>query len=206
MTNFPETRPSLVARVRDPDDQEAWREFVAAYAPAVYRLARRRGLQHADAEDLTQRVLMAVGRAVGGWRPDPARGRFRSWLATIARNAAANALARRRPDAGVGGTDLLDLLAEQPADDEPSRQLVLLEFRRGLFRFAADRVREEFRGGTWEAFRLTAIEGLSAEEAAAELGTTAGAVYTARSRVIRRLREEVGRHDEEFTPGGTDGD
>ena len=202
MPEFPETRLSLIARVRDPAEAEAWREFAAAYAPAIYRLARRRGLQHADAEDVTQRVMTAVSRSVAEWTPDPARGRFRSWLATIARNAAANALARRPPDAAAGGSSVMAILSGHPAAEGPSPDLAELEFRRGLFRAAAERVRSEFRGGTWEAFRLTALGGMPAEAAAAELGVSTGAVYTARSRVIRRLREEVRRLEAGFSPGG----
>lgn len=200
MPNFPDTRLSLIGRVADPADAEAWREFVGAYAPAVYRLARKGGLQHADAEDVVQSVMTSVGRAVAEWKPDPARGRFRSWLTTIARNAAANAIGRRRPDA-AGGAGMMNLLATRPAADGPSAELIELEFRRGLFRAAAERVRAEFRDGTWEAFRLTTLGGMSAEAAAAELGTTPGAVYTARSRVIRRLREEVGRLEAELSAG-----
>ena len=198
MPLFPDTRDSLVARLAEPDDHEAWREFVAAYGPAVYRLARKRGLQPADADDLTQRVFLAVARAVGGWKPDPARGRFRSWLATIARNAAVNALSRRPPDAAAGGTGLLELLAGQPEPDERTRDAVRLEARRGLFRLAAARVRGEIGEATWEAFRLTAVEGRSAEAAAATLGKTVGAVYAARGRAIRRLREEVERHRDDL--------
>src|SRR6516164_8450721 len=99
MLEFPETKTSLLLRIQDSRDEEAWREFVAIYRPVVYRLARMRQLQHADAEDLSQRVVIAVQRAIGNWRVDPAKGRFRFWLARISQNAIINALARRRPDA-----------------------------------------------------------------------------------------------------------
>lgn len=201
MPLFPETRHSLIARVCNRGDQEAWREFVAVYVPAVYRLARTRGLQPADADDLTQQVLMAVSHAVADWEPDPARGRFRSWLATIVRNAAVNALTRQPPDAAAGGSDVLDLLWEQPAPGDTTGEALRLEARRGLFRLAAARVRENVGRATWEAFRLTAVDGRSAEEAAAALGKTAGAIYAARGRVVRRLREEIERHERE-TAGG----
>ena len=195
MTCFPDTRDSLVARVGDAGDQQAWREFTAIYGPAIYRLARRRGLQPADADDLTQRVFLNVGRAVGAWRPDPARGRFRSWLATIVRNAAVNALTRRPPDAAVGGTSMLTLLATQPADEEATRAALRLEARRSLFRSVAERLREEFVPTTWQAFQLTAIDGVAPEAAAATLGKTVGAVYAARGRVMHRLRLEIERHE-----------
>lgn len=202
MPNFPDTRHSLIDRVRDPSDADAWRDFAAAYGPAVYRLARKRGLQAADADDLTQGVLLSVSRAVGDLKLDPARGRFRSWLATIARNAAVNALSRRPLDAAVGGSAVLHLLAQHPESDDQTRDALRLETRRALFRLAATRVREELGAATWEAYRLTAIEGMSADAAAARLGKTTGAVYAARGRVTRRLREEVDRHRDDLDEEG----
>src|SRR5262245_18265134 len=103
MTELPETRDSLLVRVADPADAGAWRELAAIYRPAVYRLARRRGLQDADADDLAQRVLVAISRKIGEWRPAAPRGSFRAWLAVVARNLAINALARGRRGAGAGG-------------------------------------------------------------------------------------------------------
>ncbi len=117
MLEFPETKTSLLLRLQNPRDEEAWREFVAIYRPVVYRLARMRELQHADADDLSQRVVIAVQRVIGNWRVDPAKGRFRFWLARIAQNAILNALSRRPPDVPVGGSSIQELLEKHPVPD-----------------------------------------------------------------------------------------
>lgn len=191
MPEFPETRNSLLARMQRPRDEEAWSEFVAIYRPVVYRLARHRGLQDADAEDLSQQVVIAVRRAIGNWDADPGKGRFRSWLGRIAQNAIINALTRRPPDAAAGGTATFDLLEEQPAADPREQDHFEREHRRSQFRWAAQRIRPEFGDGIWEAFWLTTVEGASVEEAGRVLHKTAGAIYAARSRVMRRLKAEI---------------
>ncbi len=142
---FPETKTSLLLRIQNPRDEEAWREFVAIYRPVVYRLARMRELQHADADDLSQRVVIAVQRAIGNWQLDPTKGRFRFWLARIAQNAIINALARRPPDAAVGGSSVHELLQKHPLPDHDTQQDLQREYRRSLFRRAAQRILPEFR-------------------------------------------------------------
>lgn len=191
MSDLPETGESLLVKIRDPDDTVAWEQFVAVYRPSILRLARRRGLQDADAEDLAQQVLTSVSRAIGRWEKDHKRGTFRSWLLRIARNEMLNAMTRRRRDAGRGGTSVLERLQQHPADDREIEGLIEEEHCRAVFRWAAEEVRPEFHDGTWLAFWLTTIEVLSVEEAATELGKTVGSVYAARSRVMRRLKEKV---------------
>src|SRR2546421_11891451 len=85
MSESPGTRASLLIRIRDSEDKDAWRQFVALYAPLIHGLARRRGLQDADAADLTQEVLRSVTAAIPGLDYDPARGSFRGWLFTVTR-------------------------------------------------------------------------------------------------------------------------
>jgi len=180
MAELPETSESLLLKLRDAEDAAAWERFVAVYRPAVYRLARRRGLQNADAEDLAQQVMGNVSRAIGEWRKDAMRGTFRSWLFRIARNACANALTRVPRDLARGGTRLIED-----------------EHQRAVFRWAAEEVQSEFQEATWLAFWLTTIDGFSVDQAAKELGKSVGSVYAARSRVMRRLKEKVREFQEE---------
>jgi RNA polymerase sigma-70 factor (ECF subfamily) len=198
LSSFPDTRYSLIARLERLDDAEAWREFVALYEPVVYRIARRRGLQHADAEDLSQRVFASVGRAIGNFEPDVSQGRFRSWLARIAQNATINMLTRRPIDVATGGTSVFEMLDRQLGQNECPRDILELEFHRGLFRWAAERIRGEFRDATWKAFWLTMVEGREIAATANELNMSIGSVYVARSRIIRRLKNEIEAHAHAF--------
>ncbi|MSR60773.1 MAG: hypothetical protein EXS05_24560 [Planctomycetaceae bacterium] len=87
MSASPETRPSLLLRLKDRADDEAWFEFTEIYRPVVFRIACRKGLQPADADDLAQQVRSAVARTIDRWQVDPARARFRTWLGRVATNA-----------------------------------------------------------------------------------------------------------------------
>jgi RNA polymerase sigma-70 factor (ECF subfamily) len=192
MDEIPDTRASLLARLRDPQDERAWREFWEIYEPLVYRLARRKGFQDADAAELTQEVFVAVASAIARWEPDPARGSFRGWLFRIARNLMINLLAKNRRHArGTGDSNIKNLLEEQPAANGEDSSLFDQEYRRQTFLWAAGQVRGEFQERTWQAFWLTGVEGTDVREVAEQLGMSVGAVYVARSRVMARLRETV---------------
>jgi RNA polymerase sigma-70 factor (ECF subfamily) len=192
MEDAPVTRPSLLLRVRDPRNEQAWEEFLEIYEPLVYRLARRKGFQDADARELTQEVFFAVSRAVDRWDPDRTRGTFRGWLFRIARNAMINHLNRqRRHPRGTGDTGMNEMLAEQPAANDEETAIVELECRRGIFQWAAEQVRRDCQETTWRAFWLTSVEGQEIKAVAEMLGITPGAVYVARSRVMARLRKAI---------------
>lgn len=192
MADPPTTRPSLLVRLRDLGDREAWRQFVALYVPVIHRFARQRGLQDADAADLTQEVLRQVAQGVGRLRYDPERGSFHSWLFKVAQNKLHDFLARRqRPGQGSGDTALHQLLEAQPAPAGDEEAVWQEEYRRGLFAWAAEQVRPSFTDTTWQAFWRTAVEGQGPREVAAALGLSVGAVYIAKSRVQARLREQI---------------
>jgi RNA polymerase sigma-70 factor (ECF subfamily) len=160
MVDVPNTRPSLLLRLRDHRDERAWGEFLEIYQPLVHRLARQKGLQEADAEDLVQEIFRAVASAISRWDPDPARGSFRGWLFRIARNMMINAIAsRRRHPRGTGDSEMRRLLEEQPEPDPADSALFDLEFKRQLFLWAAEQVRDEFSETAWQAFWRTGIGG-----------------------------------------------
>ena len=192
MQGMPETRDSLLVRLRDAQDGHAWAEFVQIYEPVVYRLARGQRLQDADARDLTQQVLMAVARRAEQWDPDRSKGSFRAWLFRVSRNLVVNLLVnRQRHPPGTGDPEVQRLLDEKPAPEGQESALFDVTYRRQMFHFAAEQVRDEFRESTWEAFWRTCVEGCAIKEAASQLGMSVGAVYIARSRVMAKLRAEV---------------
>lgn len=195
-SEFPETRNSLLIRIQDPGDGDAWAEFASLYRPVVYRIARLRGLQDADAQDLSQKVLVSLSHSIGKWQIDPDRAKFRTWLTCVVRNAIIDELRRHQPDQAGGGSTCQLALDQFANEDQIAEQLVH-ESRREIFRNAARVIRCEFEDSTWQAFWLTTVEGLSPTEAASRLGQSVGSVYTARSRVMSRLKEKVRDYDSE---------
>lgn len=187
MSLAPETRYSLLRRICDPADEASWQEFWRLYDPVVYRMARRFGLQDADAKDLTQDVMTAVLDAVQHWEPDEKRGRFRTWLYAVVRNKTISAMRCRRPGTrGTGETGMLQRLAAVPATEAFDD-----EVRRAAFHQAAEIVRQQVQPATWNAFWQTSVLGQSVEDAAQALRLSIGSVYAARSRVVARLRHEI---------------
>ena len=189
MTEFPETRASLLVQIQSPENREAWELFAATYQPVIYRIARRRGLQDADAHDLVQDVLVRVSTAIDRFEQQPGV-RFRNWLGRVASNTILTALTRAPRDLGQGGTDGGEQLEQYPDAEELTKELDS-EVMREQFRRAAAVVRTDVNDDTWRSFELTVISGLSCEQAASELGKSIGTVYAARSRVFKRIREQV---------------
>lgn len=158
----------------------------------IIRTARLKGLQVADAEDLAQQVLLSVAGAIERWQDDPQRARFRTWLHRVATNATLNALQRGVPDRGSGEDQMRDFLEQRPARSDIDSGILKTEYRRELFQQAALRIRGEFSEATWNSFWFTAVEGVDVDTVARELNRTRGSVYASRSRVMKRLREEIG--------------
>lgn len=197
MADFPDTRYSLLVRIQDSKNAEAWELFSRLYQPVVYRLARRRGMQHVDAQDLAQQVLIAVSGAIGRWEPVGEKTRFRFWLRRVVRNAVVNALSRQPRDLSTGGSSVQQLLLQQADPNTLIESQVDLEYRREVYLLAAEIVQADVTPETWRAFELTVVEGRDITTVAEQLGKAPGAIYTARSRVMHRLREAVQKLGEE---------
>jgi RNA polymerase sigma-70 factor (ECF subfamily) len=185
-----QTRPSLLVRLRDPRDQEAWRTFVNLYGPLIYGFGRKNGLQDADAADLTQAVFGAVNSGIGRLDYDPARGTFRGWLFGVARNQLGKWRRSQDRVKASGDTANLEQLAEHPAPDDAVAWWEL-EYQRQCFVLASARVRPQVQETSWIAFWQSAVEGRPANEVAAALGLSLGALYTAKSRVLALIKKEI---------------
>jgi RNA polymerase sigma-70 factor (ECF subfamily) len=190
MPQFPETNPSLIARVKDLGDGVSWAEFLGIYQPVVFRMARRRGLQDADAHDVMQQVFLSISRSIEGWMAGEDQPPFRAWLATIVRNAITKSLTRKPPDVAAGSTSMLNRLGQLP-QAAPTADEIQTEAKREIVRWAAAQIRSEFSEGTWDSFWQTAIEGISVPDVAAVTGRSPGSIYVARFRVTARLKEKI---------------
>jgi RNA polymerase sigma factor (sigma-70 family) len=197
MTLTPSTRASLLLRLRDSQDHEAWVEFVSLYEPVVYRLLRHRGLQDADAREVMQDLFLAVSRGIDRWDPAKERGSFRGWLRHVVRNLVINWLKSRQHRAvAMGGSEMHALLDLVPAAEGPETVEFDQELRRSRFHRAAEQVRSEVHEATWQAFWETGVVGTAPADAAKKLGMTVGAIRVAKCRVLARLQAIVSQQEE----------
>ncbi len=195
MDDTPSLRTSvtLLVRLREhPEDQEAWTRFVNHYGPMLYRWSRRWGLQDADAQDVSQRVLVKLVSRLRQLTYDPSRS-FRAWLHTLARHAWSDYLSDQSR-AALGGTD--SALFEIAAQEDFSRRLQEA-FDAEVYELARLRVQDRVEPHTWEAYHLLAVDGQSGADVAQRLGMKVATVYVARSKVQKMLQEEVSRLQEQ---------
>ncbi|MCI0680493.1 MAG: sigma-70 family RNA polymerase sigma factor [Gemmataceae bacterium] len=198
MADAPPTRPSLLVRLRDFQDRQAWGQFVEVYAPLVYGYLRKRGLQDADAADLTQVCLRQVAIRLGSLEYEPRRGSFRGWLFTLVRNKLRDFGDQpHRLYQGSGDSAVQRLLEAQAAPEPDEEHEWDHEYRLGLLAWAAQQIQPQVQETTWQAFWQTAVEGKAAKEVAANLGMTAAAVYLAKSRIMARLSALIREVQEE---------
>jgi RNA polymerase sigma-70 factor (ECF subfamily) len=187
------TSRSLLERVKA-DESDAWNRLVGLYAPLVFHWCQRWHLRDQDAADVFQEVFQSVAQHIRAFRKEKTTDTFRGWLRTITRNKIRDHYRRRHKEPGaVGGSDAQKRLSqlpdvvEPPDDDEVEQQA-----ERGLIDRALELIRHEFEGRTWQAFWRTTVDGMAAKDAGTELGMSPGAVRVAKSRVLHRLRQELG--------------
>jgi len=195
--SFPTTQVSLILRLRDASDADAWEQFVSIYHPLVWNVAKRLGISDEDANDACQNTLLRLSQVVHQWSPSEGNSNFRGWLFRVARNCMLREFEKEnlRIVAAVSqdGEQYLDQLAEDTPEGE-SR--FLLELRRQLFAVAVEAVEPSVKPSYWEAFRLSYIENHGIKETAQQLEISVDTVYVARHRVLNRIREEVNQMSE----------
>lgn len=190
------TSATLLLRLRDLNDQEAWDDFVERYAPQIFRWCRQNSLQESDAGDVTQEVLGKLVSAMRSFEYHPGKGSFRGWLKTVTRNTVID-LSRRWEQRVRGSGDtivnesLLQLCEPERLDSLAAR--IEAQYEQELLAEAESRVKLRVKPQTWEAYRLTAREDVPAAEAALKLGMPISEVYVSKSRVIKHLKQEVAR-------------
>ena len=186
------TSATLIERVRR-NDQVAWRRMVRLYGPLVYYWCRHCELQAADLSDVFQEVFRSVANSINDFRHGGDGQTFRGWLRTITRNKLNDHFrqSKRVPLAAGGST--ANSRWQQFLDDADDAELIPLDNeRRVLVHRALALLKTDFEERTWKAFWRTAVDGLPSAQVADELGMTSAAVRKSKSRVLQRLREELG--------------
>ncbi len=183
---WPSTRETLIGRLQQQSDGPEWGLFVEVYGPLLYHFCRRRGVQDADARDVTQNVILSVRRGIDRFTYDPALGKFRSWLGTIT----SREIGRQRRGSQRAGlpSEAVTNGAHHPADNEATW---IVEFNSHICQTALDRIRPDFEALTWQAFEMLWIHDVKPRDVAIQLHKAPDWVYQAKFRVLRRLEKEV---------------
>ena len=188
----PETRASLLIKLQNGDDVDAWETFVKLYSPALFRTARKLNLQPVDAENVVQEVLLVVAKSVGSWLGRQDRGSFMAWLLRIARNKSVDLLTRRATKPMRAVTSLDDPNLSQIAAMQSDAEIQLdREYRWELFNQAAEEAKKVVSEQTWKAFWMTTVESVSIEDAARILQVRPGVIYLSRCRVMERIKQLI---------------
>lgn len=185
---FPVTRTSLIRSLGDGVEPSSWREFFDRYAPAIYNVAILSGVQPSDAEDIVQRVMISIAKSIADFRYDRDRGKFRTWIKRITRNAIIDQHRATPPK--------MLSLEEVPHGDslqcpDESERLWTEEWRLQDLEYCLERVATRISTTRLLAFQKYVLEGLSAAETARQLHLTIGNVYSVRFQVLKLIREEM---------------
>lgn len=186
-----ETQASLILRIRDKDDQLAWKSFVDVYSPLIYGFCRMKGLQACDAADVSQEALIRIARAIRTFDYDRSRGLFRDWVAMIVHNEIRRHL--RRNNATT------ELLTQQDIPSDGVSPEWIEHFQRHIFETALERCKCHFAEETWDLFEHSWLKRHSVEQVATTFNVGVEKIYVARSRVLKRLKHEVAVLSDDIT-------
>jgi RNA polymerase sigma-70 factor, ECF subfamily len=180
------TNPSLLLRLRDVQDRQAWELFVEIYGPLIFSYCLRRKLQNSDAADVSQEVFANVSKAISTFDYQTERGRFRDWLGLITHRELIRFWKRKervnRLQSSEGQTEV------ESAEDRKGWDA---HFHSELLQHAMKRIQASFEPETWSIFERVWVNGEDSSEIATSLNIRVGSVYVAKSRVLNRLRAEV---------------
>ena len=182
------TSPSLLLRVRNPEDKEAWDEFLDIYTPIVRTYCFQRQLQEADVNDIVQDVMSRIVKLIREFDYDPAKGKFRAWFGTIAANRIKTFVSRKSRTEQAHGESGTPTPIENYSD--PDSEWIAI-FSDQVYQAACARVRPAFEYTTWKCFEATWLRHEAAADVAADLGIPVHSVYVNKSRVLKRLENEV---------------
>ena len=191
MSELPQTRFTLILRLKTAEDAGAWSEFIDIYQPLIIRLATAKGLQPADAQDVAQEVLSKIAKAINQFDPHPDSGSFRGWISRITRNMVIDFLRSKKRTELVTNLESITSLYEATTPMDSNSALFDLEHERQMFIWAAEKIKGGFTNKTWTAFWQTAVENRSVAEVAKQLKLSSGAIYIARSRVMAKLKTTI---------------
>ncbi len=188
------TRQSLLSRLRDWNDQESWKAFFDTYWRLIYEVARKSGLNDAEAQDVVQETVLSVARQMPRFQYDRSRGRFKGWLLQITRRRIAD-LVRKRMQPGAQTSQILpgQQIVEQVADSgESSFELIWdEEWKRHVFETAAARVKQQVRPEHYQLFDLYVVQKWPVRKITATMGVNAGQVYLAKHRISSLMKKEI---------------
>ena len=182
------TSPTLILSLKSGHDNSVWQRVVRIYEPLIHSWCMRCGLQESDAADVSQDVLADLSKSIASFSRDGDGSTFRGWLWRITRNKVADHFRRwSKSPTGSGGTGALQLIERLP-DERPETAADVAD----LHLRALEGLQSNFNESTWTAFWRVVVEGDAAKDVAEDLGMTVWAVYKARTRVMAKLRAELG--------------
>ena len=190
--SFQTTQVSLILRLRDSSDADAWEQFVSIYHPLIWNVAKRLGMPDEDANDACQDTLLRLSQVVHQWSHNERDSNFRGWLYRVARNCMLSEFEKNKlrfvGTVAEDGKQYLDQLVEDTPEGDSRYQL---EFRRQMFAVAIEAVQPSVKPIYWEAFRLSYIENHEINQTAERLGIPIDTVYVARHRVLNQIRKQI---------------